>query len=118
MSDSARQPDVEMFVIVASPSISPEENPRVQRNSTRRAFLIFRSFSALMVCSLSSSGGGYPSVAVLAPWVMGMGLRGRGRHELLPGQDDVARFTLLGQVFRNFRMVGSHIADEPTEEPL
>ena len=49
---------------------------------------------------------------------MGMGLRPRGWHELLPWQDDVARFTLLGQVFRNFRMVGSHIADEPTEEPL
>jgi hypothetical protein len=49
---------------------------------------------------------------------MGMGLRRRGRHELLPWQDDVARFTLLGQVFCNFRMVGSHIADEPTEEPL
>jgi hypothetical protein len=29
----------------------------VQRNSTRRAFLIFRSFSALMVCGLPVSGG-------------------------------------------------------------
>ena len=56
MSDSARQPDVEIFVIVAPPSTSPEENPRVQRNSTRRAFLIFRSLSALMVCGLPSSG--------------------------------------------------------------
>ena len=55
---------------------------------------------------------------VMTPRSMGMGLRCRGRHELLPEQDDVARFTLLGQVFRNFRMVGSHIADEPTEEPL
>ena len=55
MSDSARQPDVEMLVIVASPSISPQENLRVQRNSTRRAFLIFRSFSALMVSGLSLS---------------------------------------------------------------
>jgi len=26
--------------------------------------------------------------------------------------------TLLRQVFGNLRMVGSHIADEPTEEPL
>ncbi len=48
MSDSARQPDVEIFVIVASPSISPDENPMGQRNATRRAFRIFRSFSALM----------------------------------------------------------------------
>ena len=55
---------------------------------------------------------------VVTPRSMGMGIRRRGRHELLPGQDDVARITLLGQVFRNFRMVGSHIADEPTEEPL
>ena len=106
-----------MFVIVASPSISPEENPRVQRNSTRRAFLIFRSFSALMVCGLLSSGVGYRSV-VVTPRSMGMGLRRRGRHELLAWQNDVARFTLLGQVFRNLRMVGPHIADEPTEEPL
>jgi hypothetical protein len=52
MSDSARQPAVEMFVTVASPSISPEENPMVQRNSTRRAFLIFCSLSALMVGGL------------------------------------------------------------------
>jgi hypothetical protein len=117
MSDSARQPAVEMFVIVAPPSTSPEENPRVQRNSTRRAFLIFRSLSVLMVWA-TVLGGGYPSVVVLAPWVMGVRLRRRGRHELLSGQDDVARFALLGQVFRNFRMVGSHIADEPTEESL
>jgi len=116
MSDSARQPDVEMFVIMASPLTSPEENLRVQRNSTRRAFLIFRSLFALMV-SVSVLGSGYLSV-VMTPRSMGMRLRCRGRHELLPWQDDVARFTLLDQVFRNFRMVGSHIADEPTEEPL
>jgi hypothetical protein len=57
-------------------------------------------------------------MVVLTPRSMGMGLRGRRRHELLSGQDDVARFTLLGQVFRNLRMVGSNIADEPTEESL
>ncbi len=117
MSDSARQPDVEMFVIVASPSTSPEENPRVQRNSTRRAFLIFRSLSALMVWS-PIFGSGYPSVVVLTPRFMGMGFRGRGGYELLSRQDNVARFTLLGQVLRNFGMVGSHIADESAEEPL
>ena len=41
-----------MFVIVASPLTSPEENLRVQRNSTRRAFLIFRSLFALMLSGL------------------------------------------------------------------
>ena len=55
---------------------------------------------------------------VVTAWSMGMALRRRGRQELLPWQDDVVRFTLLGQMFRNFRMVGSHIADKPTEEPL
>ena len=48
MADSARQPDVEILVIVLSPSISPEENLRMQRNSTRRAFLICRFFSMLI----------------------------------------------------------------------
>ena len=55
---------------------------------------------------------------VLTSRSVGMGLRRLERHELLPWQEDVARFTLFGQVLRNFRMVGSHIADEPTEEPL
>ena len=45
-----------MLVIMASPSISPE-NLRVQRNSTRRAFLIFRAGSALMTSGFSSSMG-------------------------------------------------------------
>ena len=49
---------------------------------------------------------------------MGMSFRCRRRHKLLPWQDDMTRFTLFSQVFGNFRMVGSHIADEPTEEPL
>ena len=115
MSDSARQPAVEMFVTVASPSSSPEENPIVQRSSTRRAFLIF---CWLMICRLSCSRSCRVLVVVLAPWVVGMLFRGRGRHKLLSWQDDVAWFTLLGQVFRNFRMVGSHIADKPAEEPL
>ena len=118
MSDSARQPAVEMFVTVASPATSPEENPMVQCNSTRRAFLIFRSFSTLMMCRVRSLRVATSLVVVLAPRVMGMRLWGRGRHELLSWQDDVARFTLFGQVFRNLRMVGSNIADEPTEEPL
>ena len=48
---------------------------------------------------------------------MGMRFSRRRRHELLSGQDDVAWFTLLGQVFRDVRMVGAHIADEPTEKP-
>ena len=55
---------------------------------------------------------------VVTAWSMGMGLRRRRRHELLPWQNDVARFTLLGQVFRNLGVVGPHIADEPTEKPL
>jgi hypothetical protein len=63
-------------------------------------------------------GAGHRLVAVLTPWSMGMGLRRRGRHELLPWHDDVAWFTLFDQVFRNLRMVGPHIADKPTEEPL
>ena len=55
---------------------------------------------------------------MMTAWSMGMGLRGRGRHELLAWQDNVARFTLLGQMFRKLRMVGPHIADEPAKEPL
>lgn len=57
-------------------------------------------------------------MVVLTPQSMGMGLRGRGGYELLSRQDDVARFTLLGQVLCNLGMVGSHIADESAEEPL
>lgn len=117
MSDSARQPAVEMFVIVAPPSTSPEENPRVQCNSTRRAFRTFRSFSTLMLRRQPLCER-YPSVVVLTPWVMSMGLRGGWRHKLLSRQDDMARFTLLGQMFCNFRMVGSDIADQPPKEPL
>ena len=48
MSDSARQPAVEMFVTVASPSISSDQKPSEHRKSTRRAFLIFRSFPLFM----------------------------------------------------------------------
>ncbi len=55
---------------------------------------------------------------MMTAWSMGMGFRGRGRHELLAWQDNVTRFTMLGQMFRNLRMVDPHIADEPTEEPL
>jgi hypothetical protein len=77
MSDSARQPDVEMFVIVPSPSISPEENFTMQRNCTRRAFLICRSSSVLMVSGPPSSG----LVACQwwwhpGPWVWGSGAGG------------------------------------------
>lgn len=56
-------------------------------------------------------GIGHRLVVVLTPRSMGMGFRRRGRHELLAWHNDVARFTLFGQVFRNFRMVGPHIAD-------
>ena len=49
---------------------------------------------------------------------MGMGFRRRRRHELLPRKNDVARFALLGQVVSNVLMVGSHIPDESTEEPV
>ena len=55
---------------------------------------------------------------VMTPRAMGMGFRLRGRHELLSRQDDVARFTLFGQVFSDVRMVSPHIANESAEEPL
>ena len=48
MSDSPRQPAVEMFVTVASPSISSDANPNMQRRLTLLAFLIFCSFSGLI----------------------------------------------------------------------
>ena len=61
---------------------------------------------------------GYRLVVVLTPRSMGMGFRRRGRHELLAWHNNVAVYTLFGQVFCNFRMVGPHVADQPPEEPL
>jgi hypothetical protein len=47
MSDSARHPAVEMFLTLASPAISSEENPKEHRKSTRCARLTLLSLFAM-----------------------------------------------------------------------